>query len=425
MNKKILSILLVAAMAASSTAVLADEPAVIDDNAVLISDTIDASEEGIMLISEDAENAANDEFVIEPTFVNFTALKIVSVEENRIETVDENDEIIILNTSKAVFYNNDGTETSLDKLKAGDELDVFVRADEPAPAIIPAEYTPAVIVNVDPNVSEKVAVDTFIPNPDGGYINTSGNLVIHLPEGFTENKRLDNDFIVFYSITTMSIPPQAPADKVVLLTEPANEFETSDDNASEDIAEESLFEDVAKDSEYAKSVYDVVERGLFKGVSETEFMPDGNMTRAMFVTVLGRLEGFSIKDAMVTGFSDTPGDEYYSTYVVWAHENNIVKGYDDGTFRPDNKVTREEAMQIIWNYCVYKGIAPQDDQSWALRMTYADLEDMSEYAMTAGMWNKLHGYFTEDDSENIRPKDAVTRAEVACAMSVLAGEIEE
>lgn len=422
MNKKILSILLVAAMAAASTAALADEPAVIDDDAILISDTIDASSEGIMLISEEGAEAVSDEFVLEPTFVSFNALKVVAVEDGRIEAVNEDDEIIFLNTSKAVFYNNDGTETSLDELEAGDELDVFVRADEPAPAIIPAEYTPAVIVNVDPNVSEKVTVDTFIPNPDGGYINTSGDLVIHLPEGFTENKRLDNDFIVFYSITTMSIPPQAPADKVVLLTEPANEFETVED--MDVIDDLNLFDDVDETDEFVSDIYEVVARGLFKGVSETEFMPDGNMTRAMFVTVLGRLEGFAIKDAMSTGFSDTPGDEYYSTYVVWADENNIVNGYEDGTFRPDNKVTREEAMQIIWNYCTYKGLVPQEDDTWALRMTYADLADMSEYAVTAGMWNKLNEYFVEDENENIRPKDAVTRAEVAHAMSVLASEIE-
>ncbi len=423
MNKKILSILLVAAMTASATAALADEPAVVDDDAILISDTIDASSEGIMLISEDDVNASKQEVALDPTFVDFTALKVVAVEDNRIETVNEDDEIIFLNTGKAVFYNNDGTETKLEDIKEGDELDVYVRADEPAPAVLPAEYAPAVVINVDPNVTEGVTVNTFIPNGDGGYISVTGDLVVYLPEDFTENKRLDNDFIVFYSITTRSIPPQTPADKVVLLTEPANEFETTEDM---DVVDDlNLFDDVDETDEFVSDIYEVVARGLFKGVSETEFMPDGNMTRAMFVTVLGRLEGFAIKDAMATGFSDTPGDEYYSTYVVWADENDIVNGYEDGTFRPDNKVTREEAMQIIWNYCVYKGIAPKDDNTWALRMTYADLADMSEYAVTAGMWNKLHEYFTEDENENIRPKDAVTRAEVAHAMSVLASEIEE
>ena len=417
MNKKILSILLIAAMAASSTAAFAEnEPAVVDNDAVLISDTIDASDEGIMLISEDAE-ITEEAAEVMPSFVNLTGLKVVAVEDGRIETVDENDEIIFLNTDKAVFYNNDGTETKLDELAEGDELSVFIRADEPAPAIIPAEYTPAVVINIDPGYAGSVAVDTFIPNTDGeGYINTTGTLVIHLPEDFVENKRLDNDYIVFYSRTTMSIPPQAPADKVVLLSEPVDELEVIEDTKK--------FTDVADDAAYAQSVYDVVARGLFNGVSETEFMPDGSMTRAMFVTVLGRLDGFAVKDAMPTGFNDTPADQYYSSYVVWANENDIVNGYEDGTFRPDNQVTREEAMQIIWNYCTYKGMTPDEGQTWAVRMPYADTNKVSEYAVNAGMWNAIHGYFTVDGEENIRPTEEATRAEVACAMKVLADEIE-
>ncbi len=423
MKKRILSIMLVAAMAASSTAVMADEPAVMDDNAVLISDTIDASDEGIMLISEEGAEAIAEEEAIEvaPSFVNFAGLKIVAIEDTMIETVDEDDNTVFVNAHKSMFFNVDGTETKLDELEAGDELSIFVRANEPTPLVLPAEYTPAVIVKADPAYAGSVAVDTFIPNTDGeGYINTTGTLVIHLPEDFVENKRLDNDYIVFYSRTTRSIPPQAPADKVVLL--PA---EVVEEAVEEDVVETKKFADVADDASYAESVYDVVERGLFNGVSETEFLPDGNMTRAMFVTVLGRLDGFAVKDAMPTGFSDTPGDQYYSSYVVWANENGIVKGYEDGTFRPDNKVTREEAMQIIWNYCTYKGMTPEDGQAWAVQLPYADKTRMSEYAVNAGMWNAIHGYFTVDGEENIRPTESATRAEVACAMSVLADEIAE
>lgn len=418
MNKKILSMIIAASMAASATAAFAEnEPAVVDDNAVLVSDLIDASSEGIMLISEDAP-VEEEAIEIAPSFVNFEGLKIVAVDGTMIETVDENDNTVFVNAHKSVFFNIDGTETKLDELKEGDELSIFVRANEPTPLVLPAEYTPAVIVKADPAYAGSVAVDTFIPNADGGYINTTGTLVIHLPEDFVENKRLDNDYIVFYSRTTMSIPPQAPADKVVLLQEEVVE------EAVEGETDTKKFVDVADDASYAKSVYDVVERGLFNGVSETEFLPDGNMTRAMFVTVLGRLDGFAVKDAMPTGFSDTPGDQYYSSYVVWANENGIVKGYEDGTFRPDNKVTREEAMQIIWNYCQYKGMTPEDNKAWAVRMPYADTEKVSEYAVNAGMWNAIHGYFTVDGEENIRPTESATRAEVACAMNVLASEIE-
>lgn len=425
MNKKILSMIIAASMISSSAVVFAeDEPAVVDNDAVLISDTIDATDEGIMLISEEA--VAEDEAIeIAPSFVNFEALKVVAVDGEVIETVDAEENTVFVNTHKSMFFNIDGTEIELKDLKAGDELSIFVRANEPTPLVLPAEYTPAVIVKADAEYAGSVAVDTFIPNTDGeGYINTTGTLVIHLPEDFVTNKRIDNDYIVFYSRTTMSIPPQAPADKVVLLPAEIVEEET-EEVAGETVTEGKKFADVADDAAYAQSVYDVVERGLFNGVSETEFMPGGNMTRAMFVTVLGRLDGFAVKDAMPTGFSDTPGDQYYSSYVVWANENGIVKGYEDGTFRPDNQVTREEAMQIIWNYCAYKGMTPEEGQAWATQLPYKDAARMSGYAVNAGMWNAIHNYFTVDGEENIRPTENATRAEVACAMNVLAGEIEK
>ena len=111
MNKKILSMIIAASMAASATAAFAEnEPAVVDDNAVLVSDLIDASSEGIMLISEDAPveiEAAEGETPVEeeaieiaPSFVSFEGLRIVAVDGTMIETVDENDNTVFVNAHK-------------------------------------------------------------------------------------------------------------------------------------------------------------------------------------------------------------------------------------------------------------------------------------------------------------------------------------
>lgn len=54
-------------------------------------------------------------------------------------------------------------------------------------------------------------------------------------------------------------------------------------------------------------------------------------------------------------FSDVNTNEYYAPYVSWAAENGIVSGYEDGTFRPDNNITREEMAEIFMNYYDYKG----------------------------------------------------------------------
>ena len=112
------------------------------------------------------------------------------------------------------------------------------------------------------------------------------------------------------------------------------------------------FVDVPQDAWYYDAVCYVVEHGLFTGVSEIRFDPQGGMTRAMAVTVLYRLHGSSsvIGDC---NFSDVDINSWYGGAVVWAAENGIVDGYPNGTFQPDRKITREELVTIFYRYTEY------------------------------------------------------------------------
>ena len=148
------------------------------------------------------------------------------------------------------------------------------------------------------------------------------------------------------------------------------------------------------------------------------------MTRVMFVTVLGRLDGIAVKDACVTGFEDTPGDEYYSSYVAWANENGIVRGYEDKTFKPNQQVSREEALQIIYNYCKYKGIGPEG--AWAVNIDYEDADEISDTASEACMWNEINNYLLpESKNGKLKPKQKASRAEVAHALDVLMDQLNK
>lgn len=372
----------------------------------------------VVLLEEDAaatpaeaksgeEETADDAQEVESPFVKFENMSVSGLEDGKIELADENGDVTYLNTQEAVVYDVDGTELKAADLKDGDSVTFYVRSNQPTILIYPPVYTPAVIIRNDADYAGSVDVSNYTRAEEGdGYINAEKNLIIHMPEGFVENKKMDNDYIVFYSTTTKSIPPQTTPDKLVLLEEPVIE---------------SSYEDVSDDVWYAESVADVTNMGLFNGVSDTEFDPEGDMTRAMFVTVLGRLDGVAVKDACVTGFEDTPGDQYYSSYVAWANMNNIIKGYDDNTFRPDQVVTREEAMQIIFNYCNYKGIGPKD--AWAVSVDYADADQIPDYAMDAAMWNVINGYLVADDNGNINPDETADRAEIAYAMDILATQL--
>lgn len=370
-----------------------------------------------VVVLEEAEEAAPDEAsaeepedepqVADNSFVKFEGMSVSGIEDGRIELTDGNEGINYINTDGAVVYDIDGTELTAADLKEGDSVTFYVRANQPTILIYPPVYTPAVIIRNDADYAGSVDVSNYTKSEDGdGYINAEKSLVIHMPEGFVENKKTDNDYIVFYSVTTKSLPPQTTPDKLVLLEEPVIE---------------SAYDDVADDVWYAESVAEVTNRGLFNGVSDTEFAPEGEMTRAMFVTVLGRLDGVAVKDACVTGFEDTPGDQYYSSYVAWANMNDIVNGYDDNTFRPDQVVTREEAMQIILNYCEYKGIGPEG--AWAVQVDYADADQISDYALDAAMWNVINGYLIPDENGNINPDKTADRAEIAYAMNILAEQL--
>jgi hypothetical protein len=86
------------------------------------------------------------------------------------------------------------------------------------------------------------------------------------------------------------------------------------------------FTDVATDDWYYDEVQYVAENGLMNGTGDTTFDPESDMTRAMLVTVLYRLEGEPAVTG-TSGFSDVPGGTWYTDAVVWASENSIVEGY--------------------------------------------------------------------------------------------------
>ena len=111
----------------------------------------------------------------------------------------------------------------------------------------------------------------------------------------------------------------------------------------------SRFDDVKPTDWFYDAVEFVVENGLMIGVSDSSFEPDEPTTRAMLVTVLWRLEN----RPPVPGecpFPDVEAGEWYADAVTWASEHGIVLGYDDGTFRPDGLITREQFVTILYRY---------------------------------------------------------------------------
>ena len=147
------------------------------------------------------------------------------------------------------------------------------------------------------------------------------------------------------------------------------------------------FRDVANDADYIDAIEFVYECGFFKGTSATEFEPETTMTRAMFVTVLGRLDGVDEKAWRGAAFDDVEAGEWYAPYVKWAASKGIVNGYGDGTFGVDDGVTIEQAVVILARYAEYCAVNTSSEKSLS---RYADYKKISDWAEGAMKWAVEH-----------------------------------
>ena len=131
--------------------------------------------------------------------------------------------------------------------------------------------------------------------------------------------------------------------------EPAKTEET--DNQTADDKKEEKFNDVDKDAWYAEAVNFVVTRGVMSGTSENTFSPDAQATRGAIALIIKNIDGTSEK--VYWSYLDVPEDAWYADAVAWCSETNIMKGYGGGYFGPDDSITREQLVSILYRYAQY------------------------------------------------------------------------
>lgn len=171
----------------------------------------------------------------------------------------------------------------------------------------------------------------------------------------------------------------------------------------------SPFADVETDDWFYAAVKYAARNELFKGTSETTFSPDANMTRAMLVTVMYRLEGAPAFTASNT-FADVAQDEWYTNAILWANAKGIVTGYDDGFFGTNDPITREQMATMLLRYARYKNYDTQKANDLA---AFADGSSIASYALDAMKWANAEGLITGRTATTLAPTGPATRAEVA------------
>ena len=181
---------------------------------------------------------------------------------------------------------------------------------------------------------------------------------------------------------------------------------TEPEEPATDVSE--IFIDIAANAWYKDAVQYAYDNGLMTGVSANEFAPEQTTTRAMIISILARLEG--VTSAEAAGFTDVT-DEWYATAVNWAASVGVVNGYEDGTFKPNTAITREQLAAILMNYAQYKG---QDVSGRADLNGYTD--QPSTWAEEAMQWAVAEELITGVTNDELQPQSSATRAQVAAIL---------
>lgn len=171
----------------------------------------------------------------------------------------------------------------------------------------------------------------------------------------------------------------------------------------------SAFRDADPAAWYHDGVHYVLENKLMGGEGDGSFAPDKPVTRAMIAQILWNMEGRPAY-AGTSGFSDVAADAWYAPAVRWADAESVVDGIGEDRFGPDEALTREQLITILYRYANYKDVNV-DAASELSR--YTDADAISPWARSAMQWADASGLITGRTAAAIQPGDPVTRAEIA------------
>ena len=147
-----------------------------------------------------------------------------------------------------------------------------------------------------------------------------------------------------------------------------------------------------------------------KSLDETHFGPYESLSRAQFALILYRMENEPEVNTEKS-FTDIAGDEWYAKAVLWAAENGIVTGYQDGNFGPADMITREQMAVMMYRYAKYLKKEVTEEGNFE---QYKDADSVSEFAVDALAWASSAGIITgKEEGTILAPQENTTRAEAA------------
>jgi hypothetical protein len=149
------------------------------------------------------------------------------------------------------------------------------------------------------------------------------------------------------------------------------------------------------------------------GIDILTFAPNLPATRAVLVNALYRNDNSPTIVVPANPFNDVSDDEGYANAVCWAVDNDIVNGRGDGTFGPEDSITRQDLAVIFLRYMNYAGIVKPVTQEYII---FADEAKISDYAKEAVQTLYKLGIIQGVGGNVIDPRGTATRAQVAAML---------
>ena len=198
-----------------------------------------------------------------------------------------------------------------------------------------------------------------------------------------------------YSSTPYYIPIPQPVDEG--WTEPSDKLDE-------------FYNDIPLNLSWAiKAINFLTERGIVQGIGDSKFGPNLNFKRGDII--LMTINAFKVSGDLGESFNDVPESMYYSNAIRIARAMDIAKG-DGENFRPDDSITREDAIVLLFRTLEILEIQLPIDGSDRDVPSFNDQEDISDYAKDA-MNAFIKAGFVKGDGFNLYPKSYISRAEMA------------
>ena len=256
---------------------------------------------------------------------------------------------------------------------------------------VPPTYKPDVTqpdeggtVSVTPSRPERGDTVTIKPKPDEGY---------------------ELDSITVTDRDGKSVELTAKPDWTYTFQQPSGKVKIEVTYKRVETPWNNPFADVSERGWYYEAVRFAQERGLMNGYSNGRFGANDTLSRAQLAQILFNKEGRPGVDYLLD-FSDVGGRSWYAEAVRWAASQGIVSGYGNGTFGPNDPITREQLAVMLWRYSGSPAAASKE-------LDFNDESQISGYALEAMRWAVENGILNGYGDGRLGPKGQATRAQAA------------